>query len=107
MKRRLIASVMAAMFVVASVPGQTISALAGEQVSVEETYAAGSEGGQADQTQAVAAETASPDNTSEASAAGAAAQVAGDDVSDAMTPELTASDTGVEASLIEDQDSQP
>ena len=107
MKRRLIASVMAAMFVVASVPGQTISALAGEQVSVEETYAAGSEGGQADQTQAVAAETASPDNTSEASAAGVAAQMAGDDVSDAMTPELTASDTGVEASLIEDQDSQP
>ncbi len=107
MKRRLIASVMAAMFVVASVPGQTISALAGEQASVEETYTAGSEGGQADQTQAVAAETASPDNTSEASAAGVAAQMAGDDVSDAMTPELTASDTGVEASLIEDQDSQP
>ncbi|MDD6439170.1 MAG: Ig-like domain-containing protein [Lachnospiraceae bacterium] len=107
MKRRLIASVMAAMFVVASVPGQTISALAGEQASVEETYAAGSEGGQADQTQAVAAETASPDNTSEASATGVATQVAGDDVSDAMTPELTASDTGVEASLIEDQDSQP
>ena len=107
MKRRLIASVMAAMFVVASVPGQTISALAGEQVSVEETYAAGSEGGQADQTQAVAAETSSPDNTSEASAAGVAPQVAGDDVSDTMAPELITSDTGAEASLIEDQDSQP
>ena len=107
MKKRLIASIMAAMFAVASVPGQTISALAEEQASVEETYAAGSEGGQADQTQAVAAETSSPDNTSEASAAGVAPQVAGDDVSDTMAPELITSDTGAEASLIEDQDSQP
>lgn len=104
MKKRLIASIMAAMFVVASVPGQTISALAEEQASVEETYAAGSVDGQADQMQA---ETTLQDDTSETSDADVSAQEAGDDVSDTMAPELITSDTGAEASLIEDQDSQP
>ena len=104
MKKRLIASIMAAMFAVASVPGQTISALAEEQASVEETYAAGSVDGQADQMQA---ETTLQDDTSETSDADVSAQETGDDVSDTMTPEPTASDTEAEASLIEDQAAQP